>query len=101
MGRHGARAAAPPSPWYALLGRAVLRWTGRLALGLLAGGVVLGATVWAGTSFEAARALAAAAAVVAVVASTLAATLPPAQQPPTTSSDEDHETRHDPARGDR
>jgi len=87
MGRHHGRAAAPRAPWYARAGRAALRWLGRAALGALAGGVVLGATLWAGTSWEAARALGAAAAVLVVAATALAATLPPVPEPSTTTDD--------------
>lgn len=101
MGRHDGRAAVPRAPWYVRLGRAALRWLGRLALGALAGGVVLGATLWAGTSWEASRALGAAAAVLVVVASTLAATLPPLPEPTPLAPQEDPGTRRGGAHDDR
>jgi|GEM_PF-1372663 len=100
MGRHDGRAAAPAAPWYVRTGRAVLRWLGRLLLGAVAGAVVLGATLWAGTSWESARALAAGAAVVVVVATALAATLPPlpdaAPLPPRSPADGPRTRRPDP-----
>lgn len=76
MGRRDARRAAPAAPWYARLGRLVLRWAGRCTLGAFAGTVVAGATVWAGTSWDTARWLGLGAAVVAVAATALAATVP-------------------------
>lgn len=77
MGRHDSRAATQAAPWYRRLAAGVLRWLGRLTLGTLAGAVVLGTTLWAGTSWTSARALGLAAALLVVVATTLAATLPP------------------------
>ncbi|MCC2321816.1 hypothetical protein [Cellulomonas xiejunii] len=87
MGRHDGRPAAPRAPWYTRAGRAALRWLGRVALGALAGGMVLGATLWAGTSWETARVLGAGAAVLVVAATALAATLPPVPEPSTTRDD--------------
>ncbi|MBD7917774.1 hypothetical protein H9657_05715 [Cellulomonas sp. Sa3CUA2] len=101
MGRHDGAAAAPRAPWYVRTGRAALRWLGRLALGALAGGMVLGATLWAGTSGESARALGAAAAVLVVVATALAATLPPVPEPPATSPGDGAGTRRGPTTDDR
>lgn len=98
MGRHDGREAARSARWYEVLGRAVLRWLGRLALGAFAGGVVLGATVWAGTSVEAGRALGAAAAVLVVVASALAGTLPAPPEPSPPSTDDDPGARRRPPR---
>ena len=97
MGRHGDRAAVPPTPWYARAGRAALRWLGRLTLGALAGAVVLGATSWAGTSWESARALGAGAAVLVVVASALAATVPAPRDPTPPGRADDRDGRPPPA----
>lgn len=101
MGRHDGRAAAPRAPWYVRVARAGMRWLGRLALGAFAGGVVLGATLWAGTSWEASRALGAAAAVLVVVATTLAATLPPLPGPDPGPAHDEPGTRRPAARDDR
>lgn len=102
MGRHDDRAGVPRAPWHVRLARAALRWLGRLAVGALAGGVVLGTTLWAGTSWEASRALGAAAAVLVVVASALSATLPPLPEPtPLAAPDDERRTRRDGAHDDR
>ncbi|MBO3087686.1 hypothetical protein [Cellulomonas dongxiuzhuiae] len=101
MGRHDGAATAPRPPWYVRAARAALRWLGRVVVGALAGGMVLGATLWAGTSWESARALGAAAAVLTVVATALAATLPPVPGPPTATRDDGAGTRRNPSPDDR
>ncbi|MFS0706213.1 hypothetical protein AB6N23_17035 [Cellulomonas sp. 179-A 9B4 NHS] len=75
MGRH-AGGGQPPAPWPRRLGRAVLRWAGRAALGAVTGAVVLVVLGWAGITGTSARALAAGAGVLVVVAAALAATVP-------------------------
>ncbi|QGQ19773.1 hypothetical protein GC089_11755 [Cellulomonas sp. JZ18] len=79
MGRH-ATGAQPAAPWPRRLAAAALRWAGRLALGALTGGAVLGALHWTGITGRSATALAAAAAVLVVVAAALASTVPPPPQ---------------------
>ncbi|MBO0900865.1 hypothetical protein J1G42_11860 [Cellulomonas sp. zg-ZUI222] len=104
MGRHDGRRSAPPTPWYRRAALTALRWLGRLALGALAGGVVLGATLWAGTSWQSARLLGAAAGVLVVVAAALAATLPgpaPSVAPPSPTRPGDPSPPRDAPRSDR
>lgn len=106
MGRHGERAAVPRASWYVVLGRAALRWLGRLLLAALAGGVVVAATTWAGTPWESARGLGGAAAVLVVVATTLAARLPgppapPHELAPDAPPDARSDARHDGTPGSR
>ncbi|GIG38315.1 hypothetical protein [Cellulomonas phragmiteti] len=101
MGRHDGRAAEPAARGYVRLGRAVARWSGRLLLGAFAGGVVLAATLWAGTSWEAARALGGAAAVLVVVASALAGTLPAVPEPAPPAVQDGPGTRRTEPRDDR
>lgn len=88
MGRH-AGGATPPAPWPRRLAAAALRWTGRLLLGAVAGGVVLLALGWTGVGGASARALAAGAAVLVVVAAALAATVPPPVDDPSGRSPDD------------
>ncbi|WP_157465534.1 hypothetical protein [Cellulomonas sp. Leaf395] len=76
MGRHNTPDPAAQLPVRTRLGRFLLRWLGRIGLGLVAGACTLGVLLWAGTSWTASLWIAGTVAVIIPVAAWLASTVP-------------------------